>query len=599
MKIGKCFLLIVSLCASATVFAQSDDDAAKSKRERLAAMLEESIADVQNIKLPENRAVFYVRIGSLIWQQDQKAARSLFRNAATELLNAQAYAESKRSTNPHSEMLQGSGTRQNILNTIASRDAELALELLVSTRPAMVQRALELGGDKDVKISNFRQNYGYLAQNESYMEQSFYRMAADQNPEKAIALLKQSLSKGLTNDTYNQLDRLAQKDAEVAADMASQIVDKLLRSSYVTDEQQVDHVNIQLTNSILNAHIARRNDDNYRLKFADAQMRDLASKLITAYLNDPRVAGSIGQSVVNIAEKLQPGSVAKIKTTTAKLYPQTGTSELDSAYQRLMNNDTPVEEMLAAADKFPMSSRRQIYQTASNKLIGQGNWQAARSILTENFADEDSENVVTQFDQQLFYNLVGQAKFADAERLIDGLPEQFRPNLLVYLANNLYSRQPAENKSTALSLLEKARQLVNERPENTNEMSSLMQVISGYSQIDAAEAIRLFEGVMPKIMELTDAAAVLNGFQVNSNVREGEFIVVHGNPFDQYGGNSGMIAQFARLDIDKTMNLIDAFKRPEIRMSLKLQMLEGSDLATLPVTGRAIAQLPVVRRVYK
>ena len=599
MKIGKCFLLIVSLCVSAAVFAQSEEDAGKAKRDGLAAILDECIADVQNMKLPENRAVFYARIGSMVWLQDQKVARSLFRNAATELLNAQAYAESKRSVNPHNEMLQGSGTRQQILNTIAQRDAELALELLVDTRPAMVQRALETGNEKAGKISNFRQNYGHLAQNEGYMEQNFYRMAADQNPEKAIALLKQSLSKGLTNDTYNQLDRLAQKDADVASDMASQVVDKLLRASYVNDEQQVDYTVIQLTNSILNAHISRRNDDGYRLKFADSQMRDLASKLINAYLNDNRVAGSIGQSVVTIAEKLQPASVAKIKSTTAKLYPQTGTTELDAAYQRLMNNDTPAEEMLAAADKFPTSSRRQIYQSASNKLMGQGNWQAARTIITENFSEEDSENAVAQFDQQLFYNLVGQAKFAEAERVIDGLPEQHRIHLLVYLANNLYVRQPAENKSTALSLLEKARQLTNERPENANEMGSLMAVIGGYSQIDTAEAIRLFEGVMPKIMELTDAAAVINGFQVNSNVRDGEFIVVHGNPFDQYGGNSGMIAQFAKLDLDRTMNLIDAFKRPEIRMSLKLQMLEGSDLASMPISSRSIVQLPVVRRAYK
>jgi hypothetical protein len=60
--------------------------------------------------------------------------------------------------------------------------------------------------------------------------------------------------------------------------------------------------------------------------------------------------------------------------------PQNGNSDYDAAYQKLMENDTPVEQMLAAANKFPINNRRQIYQTASNKLMGQGDWQVrARS----------------------------------------------------------------------------------------------------------------------------------------------------------------------------------------------------------------------------
>jgi len=265
--------------------------------------------------------------------------------------------------------------------------------------------------------------------------------------------------------------------------------------------------------------------------------------------------------------------------------PQNGNSDYDAAYQKLMENDTPVEQMLAAANKFPISSRRQIYQTASNKLMGQGDWQSAREILSENFEDDDY--MITNFDSQLVYNLTNQGKFAEAERVIDGLPVENRIGHLVNLSTAMLARDPKENRVQALALLEKARQLTSEKPENTNEMNMLMQVIGGYGQLNPAEAIRLYEGVVPKIVELTDASAVLNGFQVNSNVRDGEFLIVHGDPFNNFGGNLSMIGAFSRFDFDRTMKLVDSFNRPEMRISLRLQLLDGSEIITSSVTTRS------------
>jgi hypothetical protein len=606
MRINRCLLLLVALLCSVAVLAQSEDDAVKARKERLNAILEESLADVQNLKLPENRASFYARIGNLIWPQDQKRARSLFLYAATELLNAQNFAESKRSLNPYNELLTGGNTRQQILNTIASRDAELALELLTRTRPAAVQRALENDPDKNRKISNYHQNDTYLGQNESYMEQNFYRMAADQSPERAVKILRESLSKGLSSETFNQLNRLAEKDPAAASEMASQVVEKLLRSSYVASEQP-HYTNIQLTQSILNQQMSRQNGDDIKLKFDNAQVRDLAAKFISAYLTDKQVAPHIGTSILPIAEKLLPSSVEQIKKATSRMNPQNGNSDYDAAYQKLMENDTPVEQMLAAANKFPISSRRQIYQTASNKLMGQGDWQSAREILSENFEDDDY--TITNFDSQLVYNLTNQGKFAEAERVIDGQPVQNRVSLLVNLSTTMLARDPKENKARALALLEKAHQLTSEKPENTNEMNMLMQVIGGYGQVNPAEAIRLYEGVVPKIVELTDASAVLNGFQVNSNVRDGEFLITQGDPFNNFGGNLSMIGAFSRFDFDRTMKLVDSFNRPEMRISLRLQLLDGSEIMTstpvqsrtgaitsIPIQGRSVITLSSVRR---
>jgi hypothetical protein len=61
----------------------------------------------------------------------------------------------------------------------------------------------------------------------------------------------------------------------------------------------------------------------------------------------------------------------------------------------------PIELMLSSASKFPVNNRRNIYQTASNRLMGEGNWQAARDVLAENFADEDRDQMLANFDSNL------------------------------------------------------------------------------------------------------------------------------------------------------------------------------------------------------
>jgi len=597
MLTARTFALIVICLLPALQFAQKSETDEKERAQKRAQIIEQALADIPNLKLPENRALFLSEAANAIWQEDQKRARSLFQNAADELIAAQQFAESKRSTNPYNELLSGGNTRQRILNIVASRDAELALELLVKTRPAAIQRALMGSALKGNKIGNYYQNDTSLAQNESYMEQNFYRQAAEQNPERAAKILKDSLSKGLSNETFNQLSRLAEKDAAAAAEIGGAVVDKLLRANYMSDGQPL-YINIQLTQAILSYNMSTQQGQENRIKFDDAQVRDLATKLIDGYLSDRRIAPYIGGSIESIAQKYSPSSVDAVKRTVKEMTRTNEPSQTDVAYQKLLQPDTPVEQMLAAASKFPADNRRQIYESASNRLMNQGNWQAARAILDENFTDEAREQMLNNFDQQNAYNLINQGKFSDAERVIDGLPEQNRVSALVNMANTVYGRDPKENRSYAMALLAKAGQMTNERPENNNEMSMLMQVIGGYSNIEPAEAIRIFEGLVPKINELTEAAAIVNGFQQNSNVREGEFIMTQGDPFNNYGANSSMIGSFAKYDLGRTERLIDSFTRQEMRISLRLQIvsnLEGQ-VTSLPIEGRNFRSIVTLSR---
>ena len=164
-------------------------------------------------------------------------------------------------------------------------------------------------------------------------------------------------------------------------------------------------------------------------------------------------------------------------------------------------------------------------------------------------------------------------KYTEAETMIDQLPEYGRSIILINLANTIYRADPEKNKSYALSVLGKARSLVSDQPENSTEFSNLMQVIIAYSDIAPDEAFRSFEPLVPQINELSDAYATVNQFQGGGNMRQGEFPLSQGVSFGFYYDPS-VFRLFAKNDFDRTMKLIDAFSRREIRLALLLYLAE-------------------------
>ena len=570
--------LIVLVVFPCLMFAQSSGSDEQEKTAKRSALIAETTADIPNLKLPENRAIAYARVGNLSWNADQKRARSLYQNAITELVNAQMAAESNRKANANqNELLTGGATRPQVLNAIAAHDAEFALEALAKTRPAAIEKAL-VARPQANKVSGYG-NTSYLAQNERNMEQSFLRMAADQNPERAEKLIKDALAKGITNETFGLLKKLAERNASEAADLATQVVDKLLQSPMTVDGQ-LNYQTNQMMVTIVNEYIAAQKTENPTLKFDDSQMRSIAQKLISYFLERGNRDGNwLAYSIVPIAEKFNPGSVDKIKTAAKNM--NCGGKGLCSEYgydadlQKLMNDgETTAEQLIAAAKKFAPNQRYQIYQRAATKMINDGSVDEARHLLSENFSDEALNEVMQNLDSQYSYHLINQGRFEEAERLIDTFPEGNRFSSLISLASSAYQRDPEKNKSYAVALIRKARDLINEPPENSNEFQNLIQAVAALTNIDIREAFQIYESLVPQMNELSDAAAVINGFQNSSQVRSGEFLLSQGSSFGFYVDYSPL-RSFIAADFDRTMKLINGLSRREMRLSIKLQMAEA------------------------
>src|SRR5215213_5601213 len=99
MSARKFFLFSLLLLFSFHVFGQNPDDAVKEKQERDLKLLEQILSDAKNLRLPENRAYIFARVGNSLWQTDEKTARKLFQNAVADLIAAQMEVQNEKVSN--------------------------------------------------------------------------------------------------------------------------------------------------------------------------------------------------------------------------------------------------------------------------------------------------------------------------------------------------------------------------------------------------------------------------------------------------------------------------------------------------------------------
>lgn len=567
--------LVLVLVFCLTIQAQDADELAKEKERQKLALSSSIAGDIGQLVLAENRALSFAKLGRSLWESDQKRARGLFQDAVAELIAAQTAAEAARKNGQHNELLTGQQTRPQLLEAIATRDADLALQSLYKTRPAAIQRAMLTSAAKDRKIGNSTGNDIHLRQAEISLEQRFLRMAADQDPARAVELLKKALKTGLANETLELLKKLHAKEPNTANDLASDVVAQLARKTFLI-EGQLDHQAFHAATSILTEFIREKGSADNGLRFDASQMRSLAEKLIGFYIEDGNRFGyGYSFQLVPIAEKLQPSAVEALKKSENRSLRWGGHHmiERDEKTLKLMNAETSIDEMLAQAPSLPVESRRQVYQSAASRLAADGQLDRARAVLRDNFSDDALESVNYSLEWNYVQHLTNQSRFSEAEAVINEFPDVNRYSALVSLATNVYN-QDKKNKSYAVNLLEKARAQLGPKPETNMEMSYLTQIANAYSMIEPGEAFRIFETLVPQINELTEAAVITHGFQGSYNVRRGEILITQGGSIGLHLDIS-TFRNLAKTDFDRTLSLIGSFSRREMRVSLKQQLLEG------------------------
>ena len=230
----------------------SETDAAKKKNEldeRIIQMLDRAVADGNALRLSQNKALIYAIAGDLYWKFDEKRARELFRSATSEIITYNAETEKEQAQQNNNGQRGGfqppnqDDPRPQVLPLVAAHDAELAYQMLFQTRsqslaaamlkaaqPGSAQTNARGGGNGGGQGGGRGANFDPMSQEvaqEVTLEQQFALLAAANDPDASIKLIKDSLSNGISCNVLPALQNLFKKDEKKAGELAGDVIGNL------------------------------------------------------------------------------------------------------------------------------------------------------------------------------------------------------------------------------------------------------------------------------------------------------------------------------------------------------------------------------------
>lgn len=580
------FAFVSAQETSPTVSASEKEKAQKELEKQVLKILDDAVNEAGNLKLPNNRAIVYAMAGDLYWKFDEKRARELFRNAGGEMLaaNAESEKDKKESDDNYAQIFDMTDVRGEVLPLIARHDADLGLELLAQTRPAKIAEALAKAA-----LPNAKQSSGYLdfnpeqyrVQREIALEQSFAVLAAEQNPDKAIKLIKDSLSKGISWSVFPLLQKINKKDEKKASSLADDVIRKIVDTDLTKRTEDLSAA-IRFLQSATDPN-APKNTKEKQFKFSDAQLKDLADKIVNTFMqpsNSLEMTMAMAQ-VMKSLEKIVPEKTPLLKqkqTEAMKNLPP----EVRQMQQRekLWNPNSTPEEILAEIPKLNEFERVSAYRSVGYKIANIEDEARARKLI-EQIPDEKARaDAAEQYESAKISRTAKDGKLDEAKKLIGNLSKKkTQIQKLVALALEFHKKGAEKDRETAVGLMKDAKTLANEFPEDEDELNDLMEVVKGYAVVNPAEAFRIFDPIVDQINDFVQATAILSKYNKrNRNFKKGELIMkVNGFSYDglMLFRYINQIQMLGKADLNRMNLFSDKFQRSDARTIVKLFVAQG------------------------
>lgn len=558
-------VLVIFLWLTAA-FAQSE------KQSKLKNQLEQISSDTANLKLPENKALVYAKLGNIYWKFDENRARQLFQTSINELVTAQNEAErDKKNSVRRNDLLIFGQTRRKILESIVFYDAQLAFDLFLKSRSATVNEAFAgISRESLINTYNGVSSDKLIVQQENMLEQRLTELVADQNSDRAVIILSDLLRKSPSYKTLELLRKIYQKDKAAADALTAELLQKILAADFSENSSE-----FQAATQFL-VETTREDLAENTIKLDAKTLRNLAEKVAVFLIQkaDRNAEYSVSYITPTLI-KILPERAAELREKTVA--PRRSSYDFFPQNQqatKLLQSDAPPEKLLSEADKFPPAFREQIYVAAANKIALAGDINRAKEILIKNFPVHRRNEMFAALNWQLAYRAMEKGDFEQASNLTELLPESSRFEVLISLAVTML-KSPKDNQKAVLTL-EKARGLIPAKPSNLTEIYKMGQLAAAYALIEPEIGFDLLDRVITKIAEVSEADVIVKNFRGDSNVSQGAFIINSGFLFSGFSGIQVSLTKLTRIDFEKTLKTINKIQRRDIRIALQLQTLEDA-----------------------
>lgn len=572
--------LILLTTFAAQTLKKTDENGALSPELKKAAgkILAATVRETRQLNAPENRIRAGIIVAGLLWEQDEREARATFQNALLDLQNLFAsinLPENEQMTrNERAEHYAMRDTlaamRREFVLTLAGRDPQAALNALAG-----------------LKIKTLDE-YDPLVADE--LELQLAAAVAQKDPEKSLAsFARQFDANGLNYQFTETLKDLHRRDSGVAAKIAKDMLARIKRMKIIisletdkyarqavkgeTDIWQLSHfIN---TATELNRTASRDKTKKTQPLYSAAEMKELVELIAGAYFaaGNPQPL-AISQVMPEIAQ-FAPATAQRIK---AKIGAE-NVKQLDRLLESQMYNiarlEKSVDELAADAERAAPDVRDQRLADAAFKAIENGDAQKAQMIAAR---IKDRKNYYYLFEQIGEALPLSKARSGDAtevRKMLAGIktkPEKIK--ILTELASALAAKG---EKQAAKKLLDEAMALMPASLKSYSEVESALRIAEVYAVAAPEQAFAILENGIAQSDEYINAGVKLTEFHTAGSSSENELLF--GSISRQYlfsvPNGADLIKKLAHADIERTVSLTDKFQRPEIRIFVRLRVLEA------------------------
>ncbi len=594
---------------------QTEEEKQKQQEElekKATVLLEQVVAEVQLLKLPENRIRVQTAAADLLWKRNQDRARSLF------TLAADGVAELMRVTDGD---LQRSAAqlRQEVVLTAAQHDAVLAYQLLATTRS--LTPPSDTGNDFRRRGTDYN------------LEENLLARVAAVDPKLAAQKVEEALAKGQYPNTLAQvLNRLEPQDKEVATRLTAKVVGKLQSENLLANGQaQMLALNLlrggprvqsatnneasgaapvagqpmvtamgvpvlaessfqELLNTVIDAALRatpqtsnnqRGGNQRGRGNFSGAQTSG-QNQLTDGQMeqqNARRLLSGL-QALLPQIDQYLPSRATAVRAKMTEIGMGNNPRMAFNQMSNLMQQGT-ADSLLAAAPAAPPQVQSRLYQQAAQKALDEGAVDRARQIANDHLQGTARDRVLQKIDFQVIAKKV-QADSMDELRLTLGnlRSDDERIDLLLQLAAQAQTAG-GEPKATsapgdgdlALKFLGEAQRLTNRRATSYQHFDQQLRVADAFASLDPARSFEVLDPGIAQLNELLSAAALLSGFEVNI-FKEGELVLGGGSGLGEMVSRYGQeLATLAKSDFARAESSANKFQLAEPRLASQLAIV--------------------------
>lgn len=541
----------------------SSAETARKERLRRSALtlLEQSVEQIPDLKSSENRLLLKLMAADLLWKEDEKRARSLYEEVASEFIGRAAASSDQKSVagDAGSPMAR---LHYDIVESMAKHDLRLALKF---ARAVGAQAS-------DVGQRNLTRE----------LELKLALQLADNDPKQAAEVARQSLDKGLSSALQDVVLKLTEKDPAVAAAFVKEVEAKLLGESFGDGPESVA-VAIALIRMGA-AHTAAggesRAGQNTRTVVTHQTVQNLLARLVSQALSSAEDEPELLSALQSVAPEIQeyvPERLPLLKKRFRGLdSPVDSATRVLNEYQQLIQEGT-TDELLNAITKAPADARDLLYQQAAWKALREDDADRARQIASELIsAVSVRDQILSQAEWHSLHRAADGGKVSEIREMLSRLrTDEEKVSALARCADALAARN---EKEAALQLLNEAQVLASSPVKNLAQLDARMLLAHAYARVDPEQGFKMMARIIDQVNMMVAAAAVLDGF-INT---QGAFIddelllrsdggVVNSVFFKC----AAELVSLARTDLDRARDLADKFERPEAALAARMLLAQG------------------------